>query len=59
MKFSNVILAASAASMACAYPKGREVVPSKRDVELKKRSSGFTCEFSSREYVNRSIEKTD
>ncbi|KAJ5133518.1 hypothetical protein N7448_001455 [Penicillium atrosanguineum] len=42
MKFTNVVLAASAASMVCAYPKGREVVPSKRSVDVKKRSTGFT-----------------
>ncbi|KAJ5666112.1 uncharacterized protein N7477_008560 [Penicillium maclennaniae] len=42
MKFTNVVLAASAASLVCAYPKGREVIPSKRNVDVKKRSSGFT-----------------
>ncbi|KAJ5112342.1 hypothetical protein N7532_000387 [Penicillium argentinense] len=41
MKFTNVILAASAASMACAYPKGRDVIPNKRSIS-KRASSGFT-----------------
>jgi hypothetical protein len=46
MKLTNVILAASAASMACAYPRGREVVPAKRSVAAKKRATGFTCRCS-------------
>jgi endoglucanase len=43
MKFTNIVLAASAAGMAVAYPSGRDVVPNKRSVE-KKRATGFTCE---------------
>ncbi|KAJ5368406.1 uncharacterized protein N7496_008166 [Penicillium cataractarum] len=41
MKFTNMVLAASAAGMAVAYPRGRDVVPEKRSVE-KKRATGFT-----------------
>ena len=44
MKFTNMVLAASAAGMTVAYPRGREVVPSKRSID-KKRDTGFTCEF--------------
>ncbi|CAI7654040.1 unnamed protein product [Penicillium pancosmium] len=40
MKFSNVVLAASAATMAYAYPRGRDVIPNKRSVS--KRANGFT-----------------
>jgi len=42
MKFTNVILAASAASLACAYPRGRDVIPNKRSVS-KRAANGFTC----------------
>lgn len=42
MKFTNMVLAASAAGMAVAYPRGRDVIPNKRNIE--KRGSGFTCE---------------
>lgn len=42
MKFTNMVLAASAASMAVAYPRGRDVIPNKRSIE-KKRATGFTC----------------
>lgn len=41
MKFSSVVLAASAATMAYAYPRGRDVIPNKRSVS--KRANGFTC----------------
>lgn len=41
MKFSNIVLAASATGLVSSYPHGREVIPGKR--ALKKRSSGFTC----------------
>ncbi|KAJ5176189.1 uncharacterized protein N7482_002066 [Penicillium canariense] len=41
MKFTNMVLAASAANMAVAYPRGRDIVSNKRSVE-KKRSTGFT-----------------
>jgi endoglucanase len=40
MKFTNLVLAASAASLAAAYPRARDVVPAKQSI--KKRSSGFT-----------------
>lgn len=43
MKFTNVVLATSAASMAYAYPKGREVIPAKRSVAAEQSASGFTC----------------
>lgn len=43
MKFTNMVLAASAAGMAVAYPRGRDVMPNKRSIE-KKRATGFTCE---------------
>ncbi|KAG0156972.1 hypothetical protein PDIDSM_4155 [Penicillium digitatum] len=43
MKFTNIVLAASAASVACAYPRDRNVVPSKQSAEIKKRAAnGFT-----------------
>lgn len=42
MKFTNVVLAASAASVACAYPRGRDVIPNKQAASIKKRSNGFT-----------------
>ena len=45
MKFTNVILAASAASLACAYPRGRDVVPNKQSVS-KRAANGFTCTLS-------------
>ncbi|KAJ5759646.1 hypothetical protein N7520_006802 [Penicillium odoratum] len=41
MRLTNLILAASAAGLASAYPRPRDVVP-KRDSIAKKRSSGFT-----------------
>ncbi|KAF3389545.1 putative endo-beta-1,4-glucanase B [Penicillium rolfsii] len=41
MKFTNIVLAASAAGMAVAYPSGRDVIPDKRSIE-KKRATGFT-----------------
>ncbi|KAJ5738958.1 Glycoside hydrolase superfamily [Penicillium malachiteum] len=52
MRLSNLILAASAAGLASAYPRGRDVVPSKRSA-MKKRSSGFTwvgCNESGAEF---------
>lgn len=42
MRLTNLVLAASAAGLASAYPRSREVVP-KRSADVKKRSSGFTC----------------
>lgn len=42
MKFTNIVLAASAATVACAYPRGRDVVPTKQSADLKKRANGFT-----------------
>jgi hypothetical protein len=42
MKFTNIVLAASAASVACAYPRGRDVVPTKQSATIKKRANGFT-----------------
>lgn len=42
MKFTNIVLAASAATVACAYPRGRDVVPNKNSAALKKRANGFT-----------------
>ncbi|KAJ5501354.1 Glycoside hydrolase superfamily [Penicillium expansum] len=43
MKFTNIVLAASAATVACAYPRGRDVVPTKQSADIKKRAaSGFT-----------------
>ncbi|KAJ6031302.1 Glycoside hydrolase superfamily [Penicillium herquei] len=53
MRISNLILAASAAGLASAYPRGRDVVPSKRSSAMKKRSSGFTwvgCNESGAEF---------
>lgn len=44
MKFTNVVLAASAASLAYAYPRGRDVIPNKRNVS-QRASNGFTCTF--------------
>ncbi|KAJ5655367.1 hypothetical protein N7507_007317 [Penicillium longicatenatum] len=41
MRLTNLILAASAAGLASAYPRSREVLP-KRNNDVKKRSSGFT-----------------
>lgn len=40
MKINNLILAASAAGLASAYPRGRPVVPASRS--LQKRASSFT-----------------
>ena len=42
MKFTNIVLAASAATVACAYPQGRDVVPTKQSANIKKRANGFT-----------------
>ncbi|KAJ9492111.1 hypothetical protein VN97_g1166 [Penicillium thymicola] len=42
MKFTNIVLAASAATVACAYPRGRDVVPTKQSANIKKRANGFT-----------------
>lgn len=42
MRLTNLVLAASAAGLASAYPRSRDVVP-KRNADVKKRSSGFTC----------------
>ncbi|KAI2787481.1 putative endo-beta-1,4-glucanase B [Penicillium oxalicum] len=47
MKFTNMVLAASAAGMAVAYPSAREVVPAGREINTSKRSvekraNGFT-----------------
>ncbi|OQE27895.1 hypothetical protein PENFLA_c005G04524 [Penicillium flavigenum] len=42
MKFTNIVLAASAATVACAYPRGRDAVPSKQSADIKKRANGFT-----------------
>ncbi|KAJ5447015.1 Glycoside hydrolase superfamily [Penicillium cf. griseofulvum] len=42
MKFTNIVLAASAATVACAYPRGRDVVPNKQTTDIKKRANGFT-----------------
>jgi hypothetical protein len=42
MKFTNIVLAASAATVACAYPRGRDAVPNKQTAEIKKRANGFT-----------------
>ncbi|KAJ5215917.1 uncharacterized protein N7498_002324 [Penicillium cinerascens] len=42
MKFTNVVLATSAASMTCAYPKGREVIPAKRSAAAELSATGFT-----------------
>ncbi|KAJ5747665.1 uncharacterized protein N7511_009361 [Penicillium nucicola] len=39
MKFTNIVLAASAASLAAAYPRGRDVLPAKQSI--KKRGTGF------------------
>ncbi|KAJ5320231.1 hypothetical protein PENANT_c010G00136 [Penicillium antarcticum] len=39
MKFTNIVLAASAASLAAAYPRGRDVSPAKQSI--KKRGTGF------------------
>ncbi|KAJ5938695.1 hypothetical protein N7466_001829 [Penicillium verhagenii] len=52
MRLTNLILAASAAGLASAYPHAREVVP-KRSSAVKKRSSGFTwvgCNESGAEF---------
>ena len=51
MKFTNMVLAASAAGMAVAYPSAREVVPAGREINTSKRSvekraNGFTCKTS-------------
>ncbi|KAJ5502299.1 Glycoside hydrolase superfamily [Penicillium fimorum] len=42
MKFTNIVLAASAATVACAYPRGRDVIPTKQTSDIKKRAGGFT-----------------
>ncbi|KAJ5373278.1 Glycoside hydrolase superfamily [Penicillium concentricum] len=42
MKFTNIVLAASAATVACAYPRGRDVIPTKQTTDIKKRANGFT-----------------
>ena len=42
MKFTNIVLAASAATVACAYPRARDVVPTKQSANIKKRANGFT-----------------
>ncbi|KAJ5963664.1 uncharacterized protein N7479_003540 [Penicillium vulpinum] len=42
MKFTNIVLAASAATVACAYPRGRDVIPTKQTADIKKRGNGFT-----------------
>lgn len=42
MKFTNIVLAASAATVACAYPQGRDVVHTKQSANIKKRANGFT-----------------
>ncbi|KAJ5811194.1 Glycoside hydrolase superfamily [Penicillium robsamsonii] len=42
MKFTNIVLAASAATVACAYPRGRDVIPTKQTTDIKKRADGFT-----------------
>jgi endoglucanase len=39
MKFTNIVLAASATSLVAAYPRGRDVLPAKQSI--KKRSTGF------------------
>lgn len=42
MKFTNIVLAASAATVACAYPRTRDVVPTRQSANIKKRANGFT-----------------
>lgn len=42
MKFTNIALAASAATVACAYPRGRDVVHTKQSAAVSKRANGFT-----------------
>ncbi|CAI7565551.1 unnamed protein product [Penicillium glandicola] len=42
MKFTNIVLAASAATVACAYPRARDVVPTRQSANIKKRANGFT-----------------
>ncbi|KAJ5485078.1 endo-beta-1-4-glucanase B [Penicillium diatomitis] len=47
MKFTNMVLAASAAGMAVAYPSGREIIPNGREISttkrsVEKRANGFT-----------------
>ncbi|KOS45846.1 hypothetical protein ACN38_g3214 [Penicillium nordicum] len=41
MKFTTIVLAASAATVACAYPQGRDV-HTKQSANIKKRANGFT-----------------
>jgi endoglucanase len=42
MKFTNIALVASAATVACAYPSGREAVRTKQSAAVGKRANGFT-----------------
>ncbi|KAF4766379.1 hypothetical protein HAV15_010674 [Penicillium sp. str.  len=44
MKFTNIVLAASAATVACAYPQGRDVVPTKQSANIKKPTSPGTLD---------------
>ncbi|KGO46766.1 Glycoside hydrolase, superfamily [Penicillium expansum] len=42
MKFSNIVLAASAAAVAYAHPLGKDTVPTEQRANLEKRANGFT-----------------
>ncbi|KAJ5685689.1 hypothetical protein N7536_008308 [Penicillium majusculum] len=42
MKFAQIVLAASAATVAFAYPRGRDVDTTKQSADVQKRANGFT-----------------
>lgn len=42
MKFAQIVLAASAATVAFAYPRGKDVDTTKQSADVQKRANGFT-----------------